>query len=315
MTADAFNPKKAAHPLRFIPQYKDYLWGGRRIAEHFNRPAPAGHQAESWEVSIRPDAPSVVAGGRLDGTRLADLYPDFPLLLKVLDARETLSVQVHPDEAAAARHGGEPKTEMWYVLAADPGAAVYCGLQSGTDEAALRRALAENRVGDLLIKIPVAPGDAIYVPGGTVHAIGSGCLLLECQQNSNTTWRLHDWNRKAPDGQPRELHIEQALRCINWTGTAAARVAPRTIEPGRTEIINSPYFRVERLDLTPGTNPAIGTDRKPKLLFIATGTVALTTADFSETAAPGTTYLLPENLPIIGLVPATPATALLISIP
>lgn len=313
MNEASFSEKKPAYPLRFAPVYKDYLWGGDRIIRRFRRSAPPGIYAESWEVSTRPEGPGVVANGPLAGTPLAALFPDFPLLIKLIDARQKLSVQVHPNDEAAARFGGEAKTEMWYVLAADPGACVYCGLQPGTDEAALLRALAAKRVGDLLVKIPVAAGDAIYVPGGRVHAIGEGCLLFECQQNSNTTYRLYDWDRTGADGKPRELHIEQSLRVINWHDTAPVKLSARTVgdQAGvrRCRLLDTSFFRVERLEIT-GPLDLPREANRHEILFVAEGSLRIRSAEFDEEAAAGTTYLLSPAVKDAVLVPTPSASVL-----
>lgn len=255
-------------PLRFKPVYQTYIWGGTKLKTVLNREdAPEGIVAESWEVSDREDGMSVVSGGPLAGAALRDLVREhreailgsrcdkdvFPLLIKVLDADKTLSVQVHPDDDTAATRGGEPKTEMWYVLEADPGAAVYCGLKPGVTPESFRRGIGENTLESMLEKIHVNAGEAVFVPGGRVHAIASGCLLLEVQQNSNTTYRIYDWGRVGADGEPRELHIEQALRVIRWEDTENA-LTPTEPMPdlngvSREKVMESPYFLLERLTL------------------------------------------------------------------
>lgn len=311
---EATSPEKnSAYPWRFRPVYKDYLWGGDRIIRHYHRQAPPGIYAESWEVSTRPEGPGIVANGPLAGTPLADLLPGFPLLIKLIDARETLSIQVHPDNQTARAHGGDPKTEMWYVLAADPGACVYCGLKPGVDEKALRAALTAKTVGDLLIKHPVRPGDAIYVPGGRVHAIGAGCLLLECQQNSNTTHRLYDWDRIGPDGRPRPLHIEESIRVINWNDRDPVCATPTPLPcppPNRRDLVlHTEHFHTERLHLTA---PLHLRPEKPgfQILFIADGTLRIATPGHTEHATPGTTWLLPPAVTHAELIPAPTATVI-----
>ena len=173
---------------------------------------------------------SVVTNGPLAGLTLHELVQRFgpallgrdagakafPLIIKILDARDRLSVQVHPGEETAQQQGGDPKTEMWYVLEADPGAGVFAGWQPGVDPAGLMRALESKSLGSMLRFVPVSAGQVIFVPAGRVHAIDAGCLLFEVQQRSNTTYRLYDWDRAGPDGCPRALHIEQALRAIRW---------------------------------------------------------------------------------------------------
>jgi len=257
--------KTLFYPLRLQAVYQSYLWGGHRLRERLGRDdAPGGIVAESWEVTDRPDGMSVVRNGPLAGRTLRELIesdPDsllgtargsgcFPLLIKVLDAAQTLSVQVHPNDETAAEFGGEAKTEMWYVLDADPGAVVYCGLKEGVTPEAFRAAIADNRLEQWMKTLPVKPGDAIFVPGGRVHAIGAGCLLLEVQQNSNTTYRIYDWGRVGADGKGRELHIEQAMQVSLWhdPGTAMTPAVPLEAVDGaaRVKVMQSPYFRLEK---------------------------------------------------------------------
>ena len=277
-------------PIRFRPVYKDYLWGGNQIAVHFGRDdLPPPPVAESWEVSAHPDGMSVVAEGPLRGQTLAALverfgaellgrdFDRFPLLLKILDASHTLSVQVHPNEEAARRDGGEPKTEMWMVLSAEPDAAVYCGLRPGVDEAALRAGIERGAVEELLQRIPVRAGDAVFVPAGTVHAIGAGCLLMEVQQSSNTTYRLHDW------GRGRELHLERGLRAVCWD-CAPDKVAAR-------DGVDCEFFRTDWLRCAaPRELPVV--DDGFQILFPVRGVVSIGGVE----RAPGETVLVPAGV-------------------
>lgn len=313
--------KKALYPVRFHPQYKDYLWGGDRIPKRFGRALPPGRYAESWEISTRPEGMSVAATGPWAGQSLGQLVDmlgaelvgtkcagqAFPLLLKIIDARETLSVQVHPDDACAAAGSGEAKTEMWYVLDADPGACVYCGLRPGADEAILRRALAEKNLPDLLVRVPVSAGDAIFVPGGRIHAIGAGCLLYECQQNSNTTFRLYDWDRLEPaTGQPRDLHVQQSLRVIRWTDADPVKVPPSPLRAtGRNNdslVIDRGHFRVER---HVAVDPLClrGDPATFQALFVFDGALRLNAPGYEETMPAGTSVLIPAALEQVELTP------------
>lgn len=303
------------YPLRLKPAYQDYLWGGDRIAREFGRAVPPGLVAEAWEVADRPEGMSVVTNGPLAGTPLQKLmsglgldlvgqhgrgFKVLPLLIKLIDARQTLSVQVHPDNAGAARHGGEPKSEMWYILAAEPGAFVYSGLRPGVTPEAFARAVAEQTVEELLVKVPVQAGDAVYIPGGRVHAIGAGCLLLECQQNSNTTYRIYDYGRRGADGKTRELHLEQAVKVIRWDDQGAPLAVPRRVEQTpageRWEILTSPFFRMEQFRLDGAWNLArdLTTFR---VLFVEQGTVDVTGPYGTERAPRGTTLLIPAACP------------------
>ncbi len=214
---------------------------------------------EAWELVDRADAQSVVAGGHWSGRTLGELWrserarcfggvagPDqFPLLIKILDAEETLSVQVHPPVGLAAELGGEPKTEMWYLLDARPGGHLYAGLRRGVGREEFRAALGAGTVEQTLHRIEVQAGDAMFIPSGRVHAIGAGCRILEVQQNSDTTYRVFDWNRTGLDGNPRALHIEQSLRCINFDDPEPALAAPGA----DGTVVECPHFRVERIEV------------------------------------------------------------------
>ena len=284
-----------ATPLTFAPRLKHYLWGGRRLEELFGRRLPAGVTAESWEVSGYPGGPSVVVGGPLAGRELPDLVSQygidllgrrgaraagsaiFPLLVKLLDASHALSVQVHPDDAWAAAHGtGESgKDEMWHILHAEPGACVVHGLREGVGRTALRRAVTEGRVQDVLKRVTVRPGDSIMVPAGTVHGILSGVVLLEVQQASDTTYRIYDWDRLGPDGRPRELHVDRALEVIDFGHVGTAPGEPRPVEAGggmRREVVaECRHFVVERIRADAGATFAATLDGES---FEIWGTVA-----------------------------------------
>lgn len=295
----------------FRPVYQPYIWGGDRLRRVLNRQdAPEGVVAESWEVADREDGMSVVESGPCEGKTLRELVAAdpaaflgdkaagdrFPLLIKILDAAKTLSVQVHPNDETAATYGGEAKTEMWYVLRADPGAAVYCGLAEGTTPEAFRRAIGDNALEPLLKKIPVAPGDAIFVPGGRVHAIASGCLLLEVQQNSNTTYRIYDWGRTGADGKPRELHIDQALQVTQWEEGGEAKTPSEALPDlggmPRRSIMVSDYFRLERLELeAAATLPSH--PESFQTLFVLEGTLAVSAGGERVCVPAGRSVLLP----------------------
>jgi mannose-6-phosphate isomerase len=219
-------------PLTFQPIYMERVWGGRRLAELPSRDVPPGKPiGESWELVDRVDAQSIVNQGPCAGMTLHELWtshrlpvfgdvpdaPRFPLLAKLLDASETLSVQVHPPAAIAEEMGGEPKSEMWYVLDATPRAELYAGFRNGVSREQFEAALQGGNVAELLHRIPVRSGDAIYIPSGRCHAIGAGCLIVEIQQNSDTTYRVFDWNRVGLDGRPRTLHVDASLRCIDFS--------------------------------------------------------------------------------------------------
>jgi mannose-6-phosphate isomerase len=220
------------YPLTFRPIFKERIWGGRKLESLYHKPLPAGVPiGESWEISDRPGDASVIATGSLAGKdlrwvmehHLHDLLGDaktaggrFPLLIKLLDARETLSLQVHPPAHTAAALGGDPKTEMWYIAQADPGAELYAGLRRGVTRDEFERSLQAGTVAECFHRLPVQAGSAMFLPSGRVHALGAGIVLFEIQQNSDTTYRVFDWNRPGLDGKPRELHVPQSLASIDF---------------------------------------------------------------------------------------------------
>lgn len=301
------------YPLLFTPVYKHYIWGGDRISRTYGRHLPPGIYAESWEISNRPEGMSVVANGDLAGKGLKDLVIEsgvdllgrgrshFPLLFKLIDSRECLSVQVHPNGANAGTVGGEPKTEMWYVLAADPGAHVFAGLAEGVGEPEFTQALREGKVSGVLNSVPVSAGDAVYIPGGRIHAIDKGCLLLEVQQNSNTTYRVYDWGRVGADGIARPLHIEQAMKVINWSDRCMAKHIPQRIgslgKAGSiSAIVSCPFFIVELLDIVGSVE--IECDGSGfHALFTESGEVCVQAGDVSVFAGAGVSCLVPASLP------------------
>ena len=246
--------------LVFHPVYQQRPWGGRMLEHCFGRTLPEDALVgESWELVDRPEAQSAVSGGLHPGETLHSLWTRhrkavfgntsveserFPLLIKLLDARETLSVQVHPSGQEPGLQLAEPKNEWWYVLEAAPGAAVYAGFREGVDKAAFERALQAGNVESLLHRIEVKKGDSLYVPVGRCHAIGAGCLIAEVQQNSDTTYRVFDWNRVGLDGQPRALHVAESLACIDFNDHEPPLAAPLRETPFRCE-----FFGVEQLEV------------------------------------------------------------------
>ncbi|MCX7006030.1 MAG: class I mannose-6-phosphate isomerase [Kiritimatiellaeota bacterium] len=213
----------------------------------------------------------------------------------------------------------EAKTEMWYVLAAKPGGALYCGLKPGVDRARLEQAIRTRQVEDLLNRIPVREGDAVYVPGGRVHAIDAGCLIFEVQQNSNTTYRVYDWGRVGFDGQARPLHINEAMRVINWNDAGVAKVQPaRLVALGGTQVerlLASPYFRVERYCIA---DPCTcrGDGGSFRIFFIIAGKLQITLDHHTEILTAGTTCLIPAAIPECPLDPVDgPAMLLRITLP
>jgi mannose-6-phosphate isomerase len=223
--------KAPLYPLMFHPRFKERVWGGRRLETVYGKTLPPDVPiGESWEISDRHGDESVIANGPLAGRTLRDLMIErasdilgdaapaadgrFPLLCKILDARQKLSLQVHPPDRVGDL--GEPKTEMWYIADAGPGAELFVGLKRGVTRGSFEEALAAGRVAECFHRIDVKRGDAMFLPSGRVHAIGAGLVIFEIQQNSDTTFRVHDWGRVGLDGKPRELHIAQSLESIDF---------------------------------------------------------------------------------------------------
>ena len=221
------------YPFTFEPRFKERIWGGRRLAEMYGKALPSGTPiGESWEISDRPGDESVIANGPLAGHTIRWLMEHhgsevlgraspaaegrFPLLCKLLDAREKLSLQVHPPVERAATLGGEPKTEMWYVADADPDAELFVGLRRGVTRDEFESKVRTGAVAECFHRIAVRRGDTMFLPSGRVHAIGAGLVIFEIQQNSDTTYRVFDWNRMGLDGKPRELHVDQSLASIDF---------------------------------------------------------------------------------------------------
>lgn len=208
------------------------VWGGRNLERLYQKPLPAGKPiGESWEIADRPEGVSVIANGLFAGQTLrwlmenhadeligADMAPHcrFPLLVKILDAQEKLSLQVHPPPAIAAQLAGEPKSEMWFVADASPRAELFLGLRRGVTRSEFEKRIGDGTVADCVHRLPVHQGDAVFLPSGRVHAIGAGNVIFEIQENSDTTYRVFDWNRVDARGRPRELHIAQSLASIDF---------------------------------------------------------------------------------------------------
>ena len=301
------------YPLVFKPVYKDYPWGGNRIPEIYRRNVPPGIYAESWEISDHDDGMSIVSNGPLAGKTFREVLQNqadailgsnvqgtkFPLLIKLIDARQKLSVQVHPNDETAARFGGEAKTEMWYMLGEND-ARVWCGLREGVTKERFLEALDHDTSGETLRSVPVAKGDAVFVRGGRVHAIDAGCLILEIQQNSNTTYRIYDWGRMGNDGKPRELHINQAINVMDWCDREDPLVEQSVITSEddllHVEVLSCEYFRLEKLVYSEPVICALD-ETSFHALFIAEGTAIVKWDGNAMEVPEGTSVLVPAILP------------------
>ncbi len=316
------------YPLRFNPIFQRYLWGGHRLRTLLGKPTGPAACAESWEICDRPNYQSIVSAGPFEGRSLHELIEQygpeflgravpriagsppgrseirFPLLVKFLDAAQPLSVQVHPtDEQAAQWNLPDPgKTEAWIVLAAEPGSRIYAGLRPDVGPQELLKAIQQGTCADLLHQFEPKPGDCVFLPAGTVHALGGGLLVAEIQQNSDITYRLWDWGRLGPDGKPRPLHVQEALAVIDFQrGPVHPQVPEPLPQPEGVQLVQCPYFTIHQWVIH-NTHYVGGDGRFHVLVFLSGfGTVA---GDPDRGPwGPGTCWLLPACLPPVGLSP------------
>lgn len=311
----------ALYPLRFQPLWRRYPWGGRKLATLLGKPIGEDETcAESWEVVDHGLDQSVVTHGPVAGTTLhqlveqrgAELFgrhdpqEQFPLLFKFLDARTTLSVQVHPDDERARQltPPDNGKTEAWVVLAAEPGSLIYAGLKRGTDRELLAREVERGTCELCLARFEPRVGDCVFLPAGTVHALGGGLVVAEIQQASDTTYRLFDWNRLGADGKPRELHVERALEAIEYTrGPTGPQTPQPTERPGVERLVDCDKFVLDRWKIEEETT--VGGDERFHLLAVIAGSIDVDGDPVGESLTIGRTVLIPAGL---GAVPIT-ATA------
>ena len=272
--------------IHFEPLYMERVWGGRDLADCLERELPEGQViGESWEIVDREDAQSVVAAGDFAGKTLRELLrenadsilgPDadparpFPILVKWLDCQERLSLQVHPPATIAPRLGGEPKTETWYVAHAKPDASLIVGLKNGVSQEQFEAALRDNTAEECVHRFPVKSGDSILVESGRLHAIDGGNLILEIQQNSDTTYRVYDWGRMGLDGQPRQLHIEQSLQSIDFEDFEPA---PLRHQPGEQTLAECPEFRIRKFEFEAGDGIDLPAMEEARLLHLVSGAI------------------------------------------
>lgn len=294
------------YPMRFQPIFRRYLWGGRRLESELEKQLPpeGNDYAESWEIVDRQVDQSVVSNGELQGWTLGNLVeeygkellgkhhpqPQFPLLFKFLDCQQDLSVQVHPNDEQAARLNPPDlgKTEAWVILAAEPGSRFYAGFQPGVDQASFERALLSGTVEPLLHKVEPSAGDCVFIPAGTVHALGKGLLVAEIQQASDTTFRLFDWNRLGPDGRPRDLHLKQGLDVIDFgRGPVNPQSPVGTIDLETEQLIECEKFRLRRISFTKPHR--IGGDERCHIIAVVQGAVRCENVVIKK----GETMLLP----------------------
>lgn len=290
-------------PITFHPLYMERIWGGRALEEVYERALPSAEApyGEAWELVDRENEQSVVDHGPFSGKTLGELWAEmraelfgeryenhgrFPVLLKILDSREDLSIQVHPPLSYAEISGGEPKTEMWFIADHKPGAKLYVGLKSGVSRADFEHAIQTGTVESLVHSIEPSRGESIFIASGRLHAIGAGLLIHEIQQNSDTTYRVYDWNRPGLDGNPRELHIEESLASIDF----------EDFEPGMDRadgetLACCEHFKTDKRELPPGSH----FHASPEHFLIVIVTEGALRSASGRVFTKGTTLLLPRN--------------------
>ncbi|MEZ5325051.1 MAG: TIGR04282 family arsenosugar biosynthesis glycosyltransferase [Verrucomicrobiales bacterium] len=292
--------------ILLAPIYQERVWGGRTLETLYHRelPTPDAPYGESWEVVDRAEAQSIVTGGRFAGKSLNALWQNhreevfgptaagwecdrFPILVKILDARDKLSIQVHPPADIAPMLSGEPKTEMWYIVDADENAELYVGLKKGVTRDSFERGLDHGATASQVHAISPKAGEFIFIPSGRLHAIGAGLLIFEIQQNSDTTYRVFDWNRVGLDGSPRQLHIEESMKCIDFSD----------IEPDMTAaqgdlLVACDYFNVQKKAINSGTAQTIAAPGEFVIIAVAAGSIEMEGRTFTN----GDFFIIPACL-------------------
>ena len=305
------------YPLKFVPIYMTRMWGGTMMTDILKREVPFNGidpVGESWELVDRDGEQSVVANGALAGKTMEELMKQysfdilgpkggncdrFPLLVKLIDAGERLSLQVHPDNEACAKIGGtaQPKTEMWYILGCREDGCILAGLSSRATRLQLTESINSPEVENLLQKFPSEAGDGYFITSGTLHAIGGGNLILEIQQNSDTTYRISDWGRLDQHGKPRELHVEKGMMSINFSNRSGCRIAGDVNNTDYNRKVpmvkDCPFFRIEALHLCDDLQETTVDSGSFHLLSSACGSFVIKTLGDEVTINMGETVLLP----------------------
>jgi mannose-6-phosphate isomerase len=304
----------------FEPIAMERVWGGRRLEIMYGKPLPHGVPVgEVWELVDREEAQSVVHEGAYAGRLLHELWRDersevfgeayaghkserFPLLIKLLDAKERLSVQVHPPADVAGKLGGEPKTEMWYFARCSPNARIYVGVVHGTTRSRFEELIRAGAVEQGVHEVPVRAGDSIFIPSGRLHAIGEGNVIVEIQQNSDTTYRVFDWNRQGLDGKPRALHIDESLACIDFED-----IEPDVEHRELGVLAECPYFHVEKIRLEGPFRPAAS--GRFAVIAVLEESVSCGSRHFG----PGAFFLVPAHARELEVVPEGNASQILVT--
>lgn len=301
------------YPLALTSFFKTVIWGGRKLETVFHRTLPDDHSpvGEAWEICERPEFSSCVLNGPLKGRTLGSLIEEFgagllgsrvngsrfPLLVKILDARDRLSLQVHPDEAACARLGGEaePKTEMWYVIGADPGAKIVAGVAPDASPDAFWPNVNSADIEKQLHVYDAQAGDVFFIRAGCVHAIGGGNLILEVQQNSDTTYRISDWGRLGADGKPRALHVDQARECVNFAMREEPLVSRRRTADGIVPLVRCSFFQADEITLSEPLDMPSPDGLSFHLISSVFGALTLSCGPEKLRIEPGSSILIPAS--------------------
>jgi len=292
--------------LQFEPIYQERVWGGRTLESYLGRKLPGSTPiGESWELVDRPEAQSVVSAGPWKGKTLREVittngaevmgssWPKerpFPILVKWLDCRDRLSVQIHPPATVASKLGGEPKTENWYFGKTDDGAAVYAGLKTGVTKDSFEKAISDGTVDKCLDRLPVRDGDSLLIHSGTMHAIDAGNVILEIQQNSDTTYRVYDWGRVGLDGKPRTLHVRESLESLAANTSPAPKLF-RSDKPADL-LVRCREFIIRRERLSAGAKVLFVANQEARILSLVEGEL-VNEAPSTEIVRQGTNVLLP----------------------
>jgi mannose-6-phosphate isomerase len=292
---------KLTQALVFEPIFMERIWGGRHLESLYGKRLPsAALIGESWEIVDRPEAQSVVHEGPLRGQTLHELwckhraeifgkvpaFSRFPVLCKLLDAQENLSLQVHPPRAMAKKLGGESKTEMWYIASAAPKARLYAGVKRGTTRENFVKAVEQGRVEKHLHAIEIKAGDAIFLPSGRMHALGAGSVLVEIQENSDTTYRIYDWDRTKKGRAARQMHIAEAMQCIDFKD-----VEPALLKPKGESLVRHELFEIDKWDLD--KEREIAEAGRFAIVVCLTGRIECSGKQFK----PGDFFLVPAQQP------------------
>ena len=303
------------YPLTFKPIFKERIWGGRELERLYHKPIPAGAPiGEAWEISDRPGDESIVVNGPLAGKSLRWLMENhaeeilgsarpaaagrFPLLCKILDAREKLSLQVHPPAGKAMELKGEPKTEMWFIADAAPGAELFVGLKRGVTRAEFERKIADGSVADCFHRVPVKRGRHDVSAERTCSRHWRGLVIFEIQQNSDTTYRVFDWNRTGLDGKPRELHVAQSLASIDFNDFEPKLVATPFVADGpvrKRSLVNDPLFDVEAWQMDSGVRGLLRSKRL-QIIAVTNGVMEIHSGSDSVSLSAGEFSLVPASL-------------------